>query len=141
MLNKKLSEMMFILTLDDFKKQVQSDESRLGFAQLKILFDELISTGFTEEQAFKYIIIHANMGEKIMEHIIHKLIIRKIPFELAVTLDNRILSIPKLNNKSEIIKDMTKVPTFKVSSINNNTFTNSETKYFRNQLEVMAYIF
>ncbi|MFF7217925.1 hypothetical protein [Mammaliicoccus sciuri] len=72
-----------------------------------------------------------------MDHIINELRIRKIPFEFSVTLDNKILSIPKLNNKSEIkiIIDMTKMPTYKVSSIN------TETKYFRDQLEVMAYIF
>ncbi|MFI3129644.1 hypothetical protein [Mammaliicoccus sciuri] len=72
-----------------------------------------------------------------MDHIINELRIRKIPFEFSVTLDNKILSIPKLNNKSEIkiIIDMTKMPTYKVISIN------TETKYFRDQLEVMAYIF
>lgn len=57
MFNKNTRDMMFELSLEDFKKQVQTDENRLGFCQMKILFDEIVSAGFTEEQAFKYIIL------------------------------------------------------------------------------------
>ncbi|MBW0761353.1 hypothetical protein [Mammaliicoccus lentus] len=61
MLNKDTRNMMFELTLEDFKKQVQTDENRLGFCQMKVLFDEVVSAGFTEEQAFKYIIMLTKM--------------------------------------------------------------------------------
>ncbi len=57
MLNKDTRKMMFELTLEDFKKRVQTDENRLGFRQMKVLFDEIVSAGFTEEQAFKFIIM------------------------------------------------------------------------------------
>jgi hypothetical protein len=63
MLNKNTRNMMFELTLEDFKKQVQTDENRLGFCQMKVLFDEVVSAGFTEEQAFKYIIMLIKMEE------------------------------------------------------------------------------
>ncbi|UXU83306.1 hypothetical protein MUA77_10885 [Mammaliicoccus sciuri] len=63
MLNKDTRKMMFELTLEDFKKQVQTDENRLGFRQMKILFDEIVSAGFTEEQAFKFIIMQMKMEE------------------------------------------------------------------------------
>lgn len=57
MLNKDIRNMMFELTLEDFKEQVQTDENRLGFCQMKVLFDELVNAKFTEEQAFKFIIL------------------------------------------------------------------------------------
>lgn len=57
MLNKDIRNMMFELTLEDFKKQVQTDENRLGFRQMKVLFDELVNAEFTEEQALKFIIL------------------------------------------------------------------------------------
>ncbi|MEX5937417.1 hypothetical protein [Mammaliicoccus sciuri] len=63
MLNKDTRNMMFELTLEDFKKQVQTDENRLGFCQMKVLFDEIVSAGFTEEQAFKYIITMMKMED------------------------------------------------------------------------------
>lgn len=63
MLNKDTRKMMFELTLEDFKKQVQTDENRLGFRQMKVLFDEIVSAGFTEEQAFKYIITIIKMED------------------------------------------------------------------------------
>lgn len=63
MLNKNTRNMMFELTLEDFKKQVQTDENRLGLCQTKVLFDEVVSAGFTEEQAFKYIIMLIKMEE------------------------------------------------------------------------------
>lgn len=63
MLNKDTRKMMFELTLEDFKKQVQTDENRLGFSQMKILFDEIVRAGFTEEQAFKYIIMMMKMED------------------------------------------------------------------------------
>lgn len=63
MFNKDTRDMMFELTLEDFKKQVQTDENRLGFCQMKVLFDEIVSAGFTEEQAFKYIITMMKMEE------------------------------------------------------------------------------
>ena len=63
MLNKDTRNMMFELTLEDFKKQVQTDENRLGFCQMKVLFDEIVSAGFTEEQAFKYIITQMKMED------------------------------------------------------------------------------
>ncbi|MCD5141233.1 hypothetical protein [Mammaliicoccus sciuri] len=55
--------MMFELTLEDYKKQVQTEENRLGFCQMKVLFDEIVSVGFTEEQAFKYIITMMKMED------------------------------------------------------------------------------
>ncbi|MFP4874679.1 hypothetical protein ACLFLI_07555 [Mammaliicoccus sciuri] len=55
--------MMFELTLEDFKKQVQTDENRLGFCQMKVLFDEIVSAGFTEEQAITFIIMQMKMEE------------------------------------------------------------------------------
>ncbi|UXU84627.1 hypothetical protein MUA77_04155 [Mammaliicoccus sciuri] len=61
MLSKDVRNMMFELTLEDFKKQVQTDESRLGFCQMKVLFDELVNAKFTEEQAFKFIIMQMKM--------------------------------------------------------------------------------
>lgn len=61
MLNKDIRNMMFELTLEDFKKQVQTDENRLGFRQMKVLFDELVNAKFTEEQAFKFIILQMKM--------------------------------------------------------------------------------
>ncbi|MEX5936831.1 hypothetical protein [Mammaliicoccus sciuri] len=63
MLNKDTRKMMFELTLEDFKKQVQTDENRLGFRQMKVLFDEIVSAGFTEEQAFKFIIMQMKMED------------------------------------------------------------------------------
>lgn len=63
MFNKDIQNMMFELTLEDFKKQVQTDENRLGFCQMKVLFDEIVSAGFTEEQAFKFIIMQMKMEE------------------------------------------------------------------------------
>ncbi|MFK5673248.1 hypothetical protein ACQUFF_13705 [Mammaliicoccus sciuri] len=63
MLNKDTRNMMFELTLEDFKKQVQTDENRLGFCQMKVLFDEIVSAGFTEEQAIKFIIMQMKMEE------------------------------------------------------------------------------
>lgn len=61
MFNKDIQNMMFELTLEDFKKQVQTDENRLGFRQMKVLFDELVNAKFTEEQAFKFIILQMKM--------------------------------------------------------------------------------
>lgn len=63
MLNKDVRNMMFELTLEGFKKQVQTDENRLGFRQMKVLFDELVNANFTEEQAFKFIILQMKMEE------------------------------------------------------------------------------
>ncbi|WP_204254336.1 hypothetical protein [Mammaliicoccus sciuri] len=63
MLNKDTRKMMFELTLEDFKKQVQTDENRLGFRQMKVLFDEIVSAGFIEEQAFKFIIMQMKMED------------------------------------------------------------------------------
>lgn len=63
MLNKDIKNMMFELTLEDYKKQVQTEENRLGFWQMKVLFDEIVSVGFTEEQAFKYIITMMKMED------------------------------------------------------------------------------
>ncbi|KTT86001.1 hypothetical protein RSA37_01265 [Mammaliicoccus sciuri] len=63
MLNKDIKNMMFELTLEDYKKQVQTEENRLGFCQMKVLFDEIVSVGFTEEQAFKYIITMMKMED------------------------------------------------------------------------------
>ncbi|MEX5935737.1 hypothetical protein [Mammaliicoccus sciuri] len=63
MLNKDTRNMMFELTLEDFKKQVQTDENRLGFCQMKVLFDEIVSAGFTEEQAITFIIMQMKMEE------------------------------------------------------------------------------
>ncbi|MBO3080350.1 hypothetical protein J5E46_09915 [Mammaliicoccus sciuri] len=63
MLNKDIKKMMFELTLEDYKKQVQTEENRLGFCQMKVLFDEIVSVGFTEEQAFKYIITMMKMED------------------------------------------------------------------------------
>lgn len=63
MLNKDTRKMMFELTLEDFKKQVQTDENRLGFRQMKVLFDEIVSAGFTEEQAFKFIIMQMKIED------------------------------------------------------------------------------
>lgn len=63
MFNKDIQNMMFELTLEDFKKQVQTDENRLGFRQMKVLFDELVNAKFTEEQVFKFIIMQMKMGE------------------------------------------------------------------------------
>lgn len=61
MLNKDVRNMMFELTLEDFKRQVQTDENRLSFRQMKVLFDELVNAKFTEEQAFKFIILQMKM--------------------------------------------------------------------------------
>ncbi|WP_323705160.1 hypothetical protein [Mammaliicoccus sciuri] len=61
MLNKDIRNMMFELTIEDFKKKVQTDENRLGFRQMKVLFDELVNAKFTEEQAFKFIILQMKM--------------------------------------------------------------------------------
>ncbi len=63
MLNKDTRKMMFELTLEDFKKQVQTDENRLGFRQMKVLFDEIVSAGFTEVQAFKFIIMQMKLED------------------------------------------------------------------------------
>ena len=63
MLNKDIKNMMFDLTLEDYKKQVQTEENRLGLCQIKVLFDEIVSAGFTEEQAFKFIIMQMKMEE------------------------------------------------------------------------------
>lgn len=63
MLNKDIKNMMFELTLEDYKKQVQTEENRLGFCQMKVIFDEIVSVGFTEEQAFKYIITMMKMED------------------------------------------------------------------------------
>lgn len=63
MLNKDTRKMMFELTLEDFKRQVQTDENRLGFRQMKVLFDEIVSAGFTEEQAFKFIIMQMKIED------------------------------------------------------------------------------
>lgn len=63
MFNKDIQNMMFELTLEDFKKQVQTDENRLGFCQMKVLFDELVNAEFTEEQALKFIILQMKMEE------------------------------------------------------------------------------
>ncbi|WP_239733709.1 MULTISPECIES: hypothetical protein [unclassified Mammaliicoccus] len=63
MLNKDIRNMLFELTLEDFKKQLQTDENRLGFCRMKVIFDEMVNAGFTEEQAFKFIILHMKSEE------------------------------------------------------------------------------
>lgn len=63
MFNKDIQNMMFELTLKDYKKQIQTEENRLGLCQMKVLFDEIVSAGFTEEQAFKFIITQMKMEE------------------------------------------------------------------------------
>ena len=63
MFNKDIQNMMFELTLEDYKKQIQTEENRLGLCQMKVLFDEIVSAGFTEEQAIKFIIMQMKMEE------------------------------------------------------------------------------
>lgn len=64
MLDKNFQDMMFELTVEDLRKEIQTDENRLAFIQTKILFDELVIAGFTDEQAFKFILIKAKMEDE-----------------------------------------------------------------------------